>query len=86
LPSLSKCPWYARSWRYRHIQLLPNRIDLIGGLFYGLNFGLGGIAAALLGVLADSYGIQTVYQICSFLPLAGLMIWFLPRIEEGIGT
>ena len=51
-----------------------------------MNFGLGGIAAALLGVLADSYGIQTVYQICSFLPLAGLMIWFLPRIEEGIGT
>ena len=68
------------------IELLPNRIGLIGGLFYGLNFGLGGIAAALLGVLADSYGIQTVYQICSFLPLAGLMIWFLPRIDEGIGS
>ncbi len=59
---------------------------MIGGLFYGLNFGLGGIAAALLGVLADSYGIQTIYQICSFLPLAGLMIWFLPRIDEGIGS
>lgn len=68
------------------IELLPNRIGLIGGLFYGLNFGLGGIAAALLGVLADSYGIQTVYQICSFLPLAGVVIWFLPRIDEGIGS
>ncbi|MGM0583287.1 MAG: MFS transporter [Pseudomonadota bacterium] len=65
------------------IDLLPNRIGLIGGLFYGLNFGLGGIAAALLGVLADSYGVETVYRICSFLPLAGLLAWFLPRIDEG---
>lgn len=65
------------------MELLPNRIGLIGGLFYGLNFGLGGIAAALLGVLADSYGVETVYRICSFLPLAGLLAWFLPRIPEG---
>ena len=65
------------------IELLPNRIGLIGGLFYGLNFGLGGIAAALLGVLADRYGVQTVYYLCSFLPLAGLFAWFLPRIDEG---
>jgi len=68
------------------MDLLPNRIGLIGGLFYGLNFGLGGIAAALLGILADSYGIETVYQICSLLPLAGLLVWFLPRIDEGVGT
>lgn len=65
------------------IELLPNRIGLIGGLFYGLNFGLGGIAAALLGILADRYGVETVYYICSFLPLAGLLAWFLPKIEEG---
>jgi MFS transporter, FSR family, fosmidomycin resistance protein len=65
------------------MELLPNRIGLIGGLFYGLNFGLGGIAAALLGVLADSYGVETVYRICSFLPLAGLLAWFLPKIPEG---
>ncbi len=65
------------------IELLPNRIGLIGGLFYGLNFGLGGIAAAILGILADSYGVETVYYICSFLPLAGLLAWFLPKIEEG---
>ncbi|MFC3075075.1 MFS transporter [Shinella pollutisoli] len=64
------------------MELLPHRVGLIGGLFYGLNFGLGGIAAALLGVLADSYGVETVYSICSFLPLAGLLAWFLPKIEE----
>lgn len=64
------------------MDLLPNRIGLIGGLFYGLNFGLGGIAAAILGGLADSYGVETVYRLCSFLPLAGLLAWFLPRIDE----
>ena len=64
------------------IDLLPNRIGLIGGLFYGLNFGLGGIAAGFLGVLTEKYGVQTVYFICSFMPLAGLMTWFLPRIED----
>ena len=65
------------------MDLLPNRIGLIGGLFYGLNFGLGGVAAAFLGVLAESYGVETVYLICSFLPLAGVFAWFLPRIDEG---
>ena len=64
------------------MDLLPDRIGLIGGLFYGLNFGLGGIAAALLGVLADSYGVETVYRICAFLPLFGVLAWFLPRIDE----
>jgi len=64
------------------MELVPNRVGLIGGLFYGLNFGLGGIAAAILGGLADSIGIEGVYQLCSFLPLAGLLAWFLPKIEE----
>ncbi|WP_324752034.1 MFS transporter [Roseovarius sp. Pro17] len=64
------------------MDLLPNRIGLIGGLFYGLNFGLGGVAAGFLGVLADSYGVETVYRICSFLPLAGLMAWFLPPVDD----
>ena len=64
------------------IDLLPNRIGLIGGLFYGLNFGLGGVAAGFLGVLAENFGVETVYFICSFLPLAGLLAWFLPRINE----
>ena len=64
------------------IDLLPNRIGLIGGLFYGLNFGLGGIAAGFLGVLTEKYGIETTYLICSFMPFAGLMVWFLPRIDN----
>ena len=62
------------------IDLLPNRIGLIGGLFYGLNFGLGGIAAGFLGLLTEEYGIETTYLICSFMPIAGLIVWFLPRI------
>ncbi len=65
------------------IELLPERVGLIGGLFYGLNFGLAGIAAAILGGLADSIGIENVYWLCAFLPLAGLLTWFLPRIEDG---
>lgn len=64
------------------MDLLPNRIGLVGGLFYGLNFGLGGIAAAILGGMADSYGVEAVFRICSVLPLAGLLAWFLPRIEQ----
>lgn len=65
------------------MDLVPRRIGLIGGLFYGLNFGLGGVAAALLGALADRVGIDAVYVLCSFLPLAGLLTWFLPRLEQG---
>ena len=64
------------------IDLLPNRIGLIGGLFYGLNFGLGGLAAGFLGLLAENYGIETLYMICSVLPFAGLLAWFLPRMDE----
>ncbi len=63
------------------MDLLPNRIGLIGGLFYGLNFGLGGIAAGILGGMADSMGVEAVFRICSVLPAAGLLAWFLPRIE-----
>lgn len=64
------------------MELAPNRIGLVGGLFYGLNFGLGGIAAAILGALADKTGIDNVYWLCSFLPLAGLLTWFLPKIDN----
>lgn len=67
------------------IDLLPHRIGMIGGLFYGLNFGLGGIAAALLGVLADSHGVEAVFLVCSFLPLVGLLAWFLPRMDGTAG-
>ena len=64
------------------MELAPKRIGLIGGLFYGLNFGLAGIAAAVLGALADSTSIEHVYWLCSFLPLAGLLTLFLPNIEH----
>ncbi len=64
------------------MELMPGRVGLVGGFFYGLTFGLGGIAAALLGGLADQYGIETVYRICSFLPAIGLLAWFLPRVRE----
>lgn len=66
------------------MDLMPNRIGLIGGMFYGLYFGLGGIAAAGLGSLADTYGIATVYRFCSFLPLVGLLTVFLPKIEAAL--
>ena len=61
------------------IELAPGRVGLIGGLFYGLSFGLGGIAAAILGGFADSLGIKAIYRLCSFLPAVGLLAWFLPR-------
>ena len=64
------------------IDLIPSRIGLIGGLFYGLNFGLGGIAAGCLGLLTEQYGLETVYFLCSFLPLAGLITIFLPRLHD----
>ena len=46
------------------------------------NFGLAGLAAAILGGLADTYGVEAVFRICSFLPLAGLLAWFLPRTQD----
>ncbi|MGE0751210.1 MAG: MFS transporter [Variibacter sp.] len=64
------------------IELLPNRIGMIGGLFYGLSFGLGGVAAAILGEAADHVGIETLYRICSFLPMLGLLAWFLPSLRD----
>ena len=63
------------------MELVPGRTGLIGGLFYGLSFGLGGIAAAILGEFADRTSIETVYRICSFLPAIGLLAWFLPKIS-----
>ena len=52
-------------------------------MFYGLNFAIGGIAAAFLGGLTDEIGIESVYQLCSFIPIAGLLAIFLPRLELG---
>ena len=64
------------------MELVSHRIGLVGGLFYGLSFGMGGIAAAILGEMADRIGIEKVYELCSFLPLVGLLTLFLPRITD----
>jgi FSR family fosmidomycin resistance protein-like MFS transporter len=64
------------------IDLLPGRLGMVAGLFYGLTFGLGALSAALLGLLADATSIATVYQVCAFLPFLGLATWFLPDIER----
>ncbi len=61
--------------------LVPGRIGVISGLFFGLAFGMGGIGAALLGRLADRSGIEFVYRVCSFLPALGLLTAFLPNLD-----
>lgn len=63
------------------MELMPRRVGLVSGLFYGLNFGLGGLAAALLGYFADQVGVEQVFVICSILPLAGLLALALPALE-----
>lgn len=62
-------------------ELIPGKVGLVAGLFFGFAFGMGGIGSALLGKLADSTSINYVYQVCSFLPLIGLLTAFLPNIE-----
>ena len=62
--------------------LVPGRIGLISGLFFGFAFGMGGIGAAVLGELADRIGIEAVYGICAFLPAIGLLAAFLPDIDR----
>jgi MFS transporter, FSR family, fosmidomycin resistance protein len=61
--------------------MLTHRIGMVSGLFYGFSFGLGGLGAAVLGVLADHFGIDVVYQVCAFLPLLGLFAAFLPDVR-----
>jgi FSR family fosmidomycin resistance protein-like MFS transporter len=63
-------------------ELIPGRIGMIGGLFFGLAFGMAGIAAAVLGALADRTSITFVYEVCAFLPLIGLLTVFLPNLER----
>ncbi|MBC8167539.1 MAG: MFS transporter [Bryobacteraceae bacterium] len=62
--------------------LLPGRVGMISGLFFGFAFGMGGIGAAVLGELADRSGIGFVYQVCAFLPLIGLLTAFLPDLKH----
>ncbi|WP_158808195.1 MFS transporter [Beijerinckia sp. L45] len=61
--------------------LLPGRVGMVSGLLFGLIFGVGGIGAAALGGLADHFGIDFVYRVCSFLPVIGLLTALLPDVE-----
>lgn len=63
-------------------ELLPNKLGLISGLFFGFAFGVAGIASAVLGNLADHFGIDAVYQVCAYMPLLGLVTWFLPDLKK----
>src|SRR6202790_284282 len=62
-------------------ELVPGRVGMISGLFFGFAFGAGGVGAALLGKLADIKDINFVYHVCSFLPVMGLLTAFLPNLE-----
>jgi FSR family fosmidomycin resistance protein-like MFS transporter len=63
-------------------ELLPGKVGMVSGLFYGFAFGMGGVGAAVLGKLADMHGIEYVYQVCAYLPLLGLLTVFLPDIRR----
>jgi MFS transporter, FSR family, fosmidomycin resistance protein len=63
-------------------ELVPGRVGMIAGIFFGFAFGAGGLGAAFLGDFADSHGIEWVFGVCSFLPLLGLLTIFLPKIPH----
>lgn len=62
-------------------ELIPQKVGMISGLFYGFAFGMAAIGSALLGILADYTSIQYVYQLCSFLPILGAVCFFLPKLN-----
>lgn len=63
-------------------ELMPNRVGMVSGLFFGFAFGMGGIGAAVLGKLADLRGIEYVYQVCAYLPLLGVLTVLLPNVSS----
>ena len=63
-------------------ELLPGKVGTIAGLFFGLAFGIAGIAAAVLGRIVDNKGIEYVYHVCSYLPLLGISAWLLPSDKK----
>jgi FSR family fosmidomycin resistance protein-like MFS transporter len=63
-------------------ELLPGKVGLVAGLFFGFAFGMGGLGSAILGKLADLTSIEYVFKICAFLPLIGVIAGFLPNIES----
>lgn len=62
-------------------ELMPGKVGMIAGLFFGLAFGIAGIGSAVLGKVADMQGIDFVFHACAFLPLLGLLTVFLPEVE-----
>ena len=67
-------------------ELMPGRTGTIAGLFFGFAFGMGGVGAAVLGVIADHTSIEFVYQVCAFLPALGLLAGLLPHVEREPAT
>jgi FSR family fosmidomycin resistance protein-like MFS transporter len=63
-------------------ELLPYKLGLISGLFFGFAFGVAGIASAILGKMADLYGIESVYNVCSYMLLLGFITWLLPDLKK----
>ncbi|MGI9087432.1 MAG: MFS transporter [Chthoniobacterales bacterium] len=63
-------------------ELIPGKVGLMAGLFFGLAFGMGGIGSAVLGLIADRHGIQFVFHLCSYLPFIGLLTALLPNFEK----
>ncbi|MBE6413205.1 MAG: MFS transporter [Verrucomicrobiaceae bacterium] len=62
-------------------ELFPKKVGMVSGLFFGLAFGFGGIMSAVLGNFADSYGIDVVYKMMAFVPLLGIVAYYLPRVR-----
>lgn len=65
-------------------EAMPNRVGMVSGLMFGLMFGISGIAAAALGYVADHQGIEWVYQLCAYLPLLGILTFFLPQPAKNV--
>lgn len=63
-------------------ELLPKKLGMVSGLFYGFAFGMGGVGSAVLGLWADATSIQYIYHVCSFLPLIGVIAYFLPNMKK----
>ena len=63
-------------------EILPMKVGMISGMFFGLAFGIAGISSALLGDLADLKGLEFVYDLCSCMPLMGIIAYFLPRVRN----
>src|SRR5262249_47268834 len=67
-------------------ELMPGRVGMVSGIFFGFAFGMAGLGAAVLGQLADRLGIEAVYRLCAYLPLIGLLAVFLPDVEPKPGV